>query len=148
MAKKSDRLALIRDLLRRNTITNQAELLALLEIDGVETTQATLSRDLRALGVVKSDDVYALPPDGVTPTVDLSPFAAVIHEQLIKADRSGTLVVLHIRENASRQITEIIESSNLIQVVGVMGSDNTIFIATRSIGEASHLVGLIRSYQR
>jgi len=141
---KAKRHETIRDLLKRNSVSNQSQLLALLTTEDIETTQATLSRDLRELGVVKENDTYLLPPASDRPRIGLNPITERLRENLSRVDRSGTLVILHLKERNAPQHAELIEGANFTQAVGVVGSGSTIFIATRSIGEASNLASQLR----
>ena len=145
MTTKSKRLDVIRELLRRNTISHQSQLLELLKLEGIVTTQATLSRDLREIGVIKESNVYTLPKDGDDLNLDLKPLASRLNGYVSKIDRSGSVVVLHTKEKNADDVAELIDSANFLQVVGVVGSRKTLFIATRSIGEATHLASQIRS---
>jgi len=117
MPAKPKRLSTIRDLLRRNSISHQSQLLELLEVEGISTTQATLSRDLRELGVIKENNIYTILAEGENLDSDLSPLAQRLNGYVEKIDRSGSVVVLHTKEA----------------------------IATRSIGEATHLAAQIRT---
>ena len=68
MKERQSRLKAIKNLIKNNTIESQDELLSLLEKEGYEVTQATLSRDLKLLKVGKVPDgrqgyMYALPGD-------------------------------------------------------------------------------------
>ena len=145
MSAKSQRLSTIRDLLRRNTISHQSQLLELLEVEGISTTQATLSRDLRELGVIKDNNVYKLVVDGQDLDTDLGPLADKLNGYVDRIDRSGSVVVLHTRDSNAEDVADLIDSGNFLQIVGVVGSRHTLFIATRSIGEATHLASQIRS---
>ena len=60
MITRKQRRELILSLVERNEIENQDQLLALLEAEGVRTTQATISRDLRDLGIAKGSNGYAV----------------------------------------------------------------------------------------
>lgn len=144
MSAKSNRLSTIRDLLRRNTISHQSQLLELLEVEGISTTQATLSRDLRELGVIKDNNVYKLAVDGEDLETDLNPLAEKLNGYVDRIDRSGSVVVLHTRDANAEDVADLIDSANFLQIVGVVGSRRTLFIATRSIGEATHLASQIR----
>ena len=145
MATKSKRLSTIRDLLRRNTISHQSQLLELLEVEGISTTQATLSRDLRELGVIKENSVYTILAEGENPDSDLSPLAERLNGYVHKIDRSGSVVVLHTNDANAEEVADVIDSADFLQIVGVVGSRKTLFIATRSIGEATHLAAQIRT---
>ena len=145
MSAKSKRLSTIRDLLRRNTISHQSQLLELLEVEGISTTQATLSRDLRELGVIKENNVYRLAVEGQDLETDLGPLAEKLNGYVDRIDRSGSVVVLHTKDANAEDVADLIDSANFLQIVGVVGSRRTLFIATRSIGEATQLASQIRT---
>ena len=97
------------------------------------------------LGVIKENNIYNLPAEGQDLDKDLSPLAERLNGYVKRIDRSGSVVVLHTKEPNAEDVAEVIDSANFLQIVGVIGSQRTLFIATRSIGEATHLATQIRT---
>ena len=124
MSVSQARRALIRELVADRAPATQAELLDLLEEAGVPSTQPVLSRDLRALGVVKRQGAYALPgEDHVTP---LEKLAALLRG----AEAAGPhMVVVHSEPGAANAIARAFEAENPDGVVGTIAGDYTVFVA-------------------
>lgn len=104
---KTARQARIRAFLGNNSVKSQAELLGLLKDDGLEVTQATLSRDLVEIGAVRIRDhlgqlIYAIRQEGgdrspqtaITQEVLDARLAKICQEQLVTAEGSANIVVL------------------------------------------------------
>ncbi|WP_045073363.1 arginine repressor [Psychromicrobium lacuslunae] len=140
---KTARQARIAALLTAQPVRSQAELAALLVDDGVQVTQATLSRDLVELGAVRvrSDAglVYAVPQAGV----DRTPHAAVSKEYLdarltrlcgellVTAEASANLVVLRTPPGAASFLAMAIDHSVLPDILGTIAGDDTVLVIAR-----------------
>jgi transcriptional regulator of arginine metabolism len=129
---KSRRHAIIRNLIASGEIWSQAELAKLLAREGVETTQATLSRDLTEIGVLKGPSGHQLPgaaPAVVTPEGAL---ARVLKRELISIDVGGTLVVLKTPIGHGNALAIELDRASVSGVLGTIAGDDTIFVAARS----------------
>ncbi|HEY2206706.1 MAG TPA: arginine repressor [Pseudonocardia sp.] len=131
------RQARIIELITQRAVRSQAELATLLASEGVEVTQATLSRDLDELGAVKlrgpdgGAPVYALPEDGHPmrgSAGGTSRLARLLSELLISADASGNLVVLRTPPGAAQFLASALDRSALHDVVGTIGGDDTVLV--------------------
>lgn len=133
------------ELLDNLPIRSQAELLAELAKDGVDVTQATLSRDLVELGAVKVRRgrtlVYAVPAEGgdmtPRPAVDSEEVDArlrrLCEELLVAAEHAGHLVVLRTPPGAANYLASAIDRSAVWQegrIVGTVAGDDTILVVT------------------
>ena len=132
---RTARHARIVELIRNKEIRSQTELAELLAIDGVEVTQATLSRDLDELRAVKAGGVYVIPEDG---TPALRPFeqaparlTRLLRELLTSVDVSGNLVVLRVPPGAAQFLASALDRSGLPDVVGTIAGDDTILVVAR-----------------
>lgn len=130
------------ELLGRHAVRSQSELLELLAADGIEVTQATLSRDLLELRAVKvrvgRSLVYAVPGEGG----DRTPRAAVgdgevlgrlrqrCEELLVTAVPSANLVVIRTPPGAANFLASAIDHSDQPQVLGTIAGDDTIMVIT------------------
>jgi transcriptional regulator of arginine metabolism len=132
------------ELLERHQVRSQAELVALLEADGIEVTQATVSRDLDELRATKVPDgagelVYAVPGEGgdATPrppdpeVTGGSRLARIGAEILISADSSGNIVVLRTPPGAAQYLASVIDHTVLPQIIGSVAGDDTVLLVTR-----------------
>ena len=134
------RQARIVELVTSMGIRSQTELAKLLAGEGIEVTQATLSRDLEELGAVKlrgadgGVPVYVIPEDG-SPVRGVrggtSRLTRLLGELLVSADHSGNITVLRTPPGAAQFLASAIDRSALHEVVGTIGGDDTLLVVAR-----------------
>ncbi|MBC3191620.1 arginine repressor [Pseudonocardia sp. C8] len=140
-ASRVTRQAKIMDLLWHRPVRSQPELLVLLDqLHGIETTQATLSRDLDELGAVKlrgpdgGAPVYRIPEDG-SPVRGVeggtTRLGRLLGELLVSADASGNLAVLRTPPGAAHYLASALDRAALHDVVGTIAGDDTIIVVAR-----------------
>lgn len=124
---------LITDLLSRGPVASQEELLAALRRSGEEVTQATISRDIRALGIVKGPGGYTLPGagGGVGPvaTGDAH-LRETLRQHVLTITPAHALLVLRTAPGHASLVGAALDRHPPAQVVGTVCGDDTIFIAT------------------
>ena len=132
---KRERHQLIQRVLRARRIATQQELADALEAEGVEATQATLSRDLAELGVLRvsrpEGAVYELEPVNAQAT----PLVTELGENILWAADNDALVVLRTRPGMASAVALAIDNARLPGCLGTLAGDDTIF-ATPSRGLA------------
>jgi transcriptional regulator of arginine metabolism len=135
---KASRQSAILDLIAQRDITSQEQLRELLKAHGVETTQATLSRDIRELGLVKSaaEGVYRL--SRVQPAeVDAGEAVRrAVHEYLRTFEQVEQLMVLKTDPGQAQALAVVLDRSGLPDVAGTIAGDDTILVICRSGGQA------------
>jgi transcriptional regulator of arginine metabolism len=142
-----------RDLLlrfvREKELHSQEELLALFRKEGVRVTQPTLSRDVRELGLVKTPSGYRLAQDiDTTPAeFSLAPAERRLHrlEQLVReyavsVRQAASLVVIRTPVASAQPLARAIDEADLPELIGTLGGDDTILLATGSSADAARLV--------
>ena len=131
---RAGRQARIVELIRDRAVHSQAELLGLLVGDGIETTQATVSRDLDELGAIKVRGAYVIPDDG-SPVRGVEGgtgrVARLLGELLTGVDASGNLTVLRTPPGAAQYVASAIDRAGLHDVVGTIAGDDTILVVAR-----------------
>lgn len=141
------RRARIAALLATHEVTSQEELGHLLARDGVHVTQATLSRDLVALGAVKAGDgrqhyVIDAAAEGDT-SIPLAgqeaAVARVVSELLVRAESAGQIAVLHTPPGAAQFLAGHLDRSPTFDTVGTVAGDDTIIIVMRTEQDAQEL---------
>jgi transcriptional regulator of arginine metabolism len=142
-ASKAARHARIVDLLAERPMRSQAQLAAALADEGVNVTQATLSRDLDELGAVKlraADGglpVYVVPEDGArfpARPADADPphrLARLLADLLVSAEASANLVVLRTPPGGSQFLASALDRARLADVLGTVAGDDTILVVAR-----------------
>ncbi|MEE3852607.1 arginine repressor [Gordonia sp. LSe1-13] len=139
-ATKAGRHARIIDLLAAHQVRSQSELQHLLSAEGIDATQATLSRDLDELGAIKLRGAdggtgrYVVPEDG-SPVRGVfggtDRLSRLLAELLVSTDSSGNLAVLRTPPGAAHYLASAIDRASLPDVVGTIAGDDTIFVVAR-----------------
>ena len=131
---KQDRQSVILELVQSHSVESQEELRRLLRQRGWDVTQATLSRDLRDLGVMRapteSGARYVL-PEMVADDGKLS-LDSVLPQWFSKIDGVGELIVLHALPGGAQPVAEAVDSEAWPEVLGTIAGENTVLIVCRS----------------
>src|SRR4051812_37075712 len=139
---KSFRQGQILELIDQEPIYSQEQLRERLRSRGIEVTQATLSRDIRDLGLVKAaaDGAYKRPlvgeNAGPSPVDAAAMLRRAVEGSLKKFDVVQQLVVLRTESAQAPPLAEAIDRARLPEVVGTIGGENTILVICRGDGEA------------
>ncbi len=149
MTTRFERQGAILKLVEQEHISTQADLAEALRADGIETVQATISRDIAQLGLVKVRNgdgrlIYALPG-----AADLRRL-----EQLTSALRSWGgamipthgLLVIHTPRGFAAALADAIDEAGLHEVAGTVAGDNTILVAVRDGASAAELAADFTHY--
>ena len=141
---KNARQQRIVELLESAQVRSQTELADLLAANGVNVTQATLSRDLVELDAVKVRAtsgalVYAVPAEGGdrTPVVaresaaSEARLARLCAELLVSAEVSANLVVLRTPPGAANFLASAMDKAELVEALGTIAGDDTVLVITR-----------------
>jgi transcriptional regulator of arginine metabolism len=149
---RAGRQARIVELLSANAVRSQTELAALLSAEGIETTQATLSRDLEELGAMKlraadgGGGVYVVPEDG-SPVRGVfggtDRVSRLLSDLLVSTDASGNLAVLRTPPGAAHYLASALDRASLPDVVGTIAGDDTILVIAREPTTGAQLAAKI-----
>lgn len=136
---KKNRHKLILDLIKQFDIGTQDELLLMLRDKGYDVTQATVSRDVKELRLIKAlgpNGVYryAVEQQGTTEYTGM--FDALFSGSLIKVDFAGNICVIKCSPGLAGAACAAIDSMNVTEVVGTIAGDDTIFMLCRTTDEA------------
>ena len=135
MTKKHARQAAILEVVARNVVGSQEELRRLLLGRGMDVTQATLSRDLRDLGLarVSTEDGgrYVL-PESLGDDEGKPLLGNLLPQLFSRIDGVGELIVLRTVRSGAQPIAEAIDQEEFDEVLGTIAGDDTILIVTRS----------------
>ena len=152
---KAGRQARIAEVLATSAVRSQSELGRLLSADGVDVTQATLSRDLEEIGAVKvrrpgHGTVYAVPGDLPGPTLRplgddadarISRLAA---DLLVSVEASANLVVARTPPGGAHLLASALDRAALPDVLGTVAGDDTILVITRNPAGGAAFAGRLR----
>ena len=133
---KKDRHSIILNLIEDNIICTQEELLDKLLKSGVMVTQATVSRDIKELRLVKHPDAngvyrYTVAPQKNDDDVEKR-YGSIFFHSVINVDRAENIVVLKCSNGTAQAACAALDSLNLEGVVGTIAGDDTIFILCRT----------------
>ena len=142
---KSHRHNAIRELLVKATVTNQDELRLKLAGRGIHVTQATLSRDIRELKLMKGPSGYALPvlADGED---DLPEIASVLQDFGLEVRQAQNLLILLTTMGGAQPVAASIDSEDWEDIVGTIAGDNTVLIICADSRKAESLRSRIEAY--
>ena len=143
MSTRHRRQKRILELVVDHTIRNQDELRDLLASDGIDVTQATLSRDLRALNIAKGSHGYVMPGTETDATQDQDQLGPSLRRQLLEAMAGSATVVMKTEPGHASGLALEIDQTRLPEVLGTIAGDDTIFIATRSENAARKLLARV-----
>ncbi len=130
-------------ILEQHAVPSQGRLLELLAADGVEATQATVSRDLEDLGAVKvrlagGETVYAIPEHASQRVAPEDHLKRVLGEWVVEVGHSANIVVLRTPPGSAHVVGSAIDRANLDSILGTVAGDDTILVvATAPVGGAS-----------
>jgi transcriptional regulator of arginine metabolism len=148
---KGTRQGVILDVIARESISSQEMLRQRLHDRGVDVTQATLSRDLKELGVVKraSDGAYQRLATGVVswPADALATLQRTTAEFLKRSERSEQLVVLRTDSGQAALLAIAIDRAPVPEVLGTVAGDDTILVICRDARAAEVLVERLDSWR-
>jgi transcriptional regulator of arginine metabolism len=131
---KTQRHAAILRLVRTKSIHSQEQLRTLLQTEGIEVTQATLSRDLHELRLLKVTEAdgtvrYAPPPEGEVLHPSLEQLLPAL---LVSVDGVGNQLVLRTPAGSANAVGSAIDAQEWKEVVGTIAGDDTILVIARS----------------
>jgi transcriptional regulator of arginine metabolism len=129
MNSKTQRLSIIRKIIRSEYVSSQEELIARLEECGVQVTQSTLSRDLKFMQVAKVPNkekgyVYVLPNS----TLADHQISTNITDNIIQIAFSANMCVITTKPGYASAISVPIDSKGIPDVLGSLAGDNTILL--------------------
>jgi len=146
---KSRRQAALLDLIDREACDSQETLRRRLRQAGFDATQATISRDIRDLGLVKrsSDGAYQRSgAEGPASETAMSALERAAAEFLRRVDRVQQLVVIRTGAGQAQPLAIALDRAQLPESVGTIAGDDTILIIARGARGAAALVKRLKDY--
>ena len=145
---KVRRQAAILDVVEHEAVRSQEQLRHRLAARGFAVTQATLSRDIKELGLLKrsSDGAYQASAEDAAPpqTTVLGALGRALAEYLVNLEPVQQLVVLRTGAGQAQLLALAIDRSRLPEVVGTLAGDDTILIIARDAKNAQAVVRRLR----
>ena len=146
---KARRQTAILELVDREPLHSQEQLRRRLRPRGFDATQATISRDIKELGLVKraGDGAYQRPgADTTDPETALTALERATSEFLRRVERVQQLVVIRTGIGQAQPLAIAIDRAQLPEAVGSIAGDDTILVVARDGKRAAALVKRLESY--
>jgi len=142
---KLSRHAAVRDVIATREVSSQEELRRALFRRGHRVTQATLSRDIHELGLVKTAEGYKV-PQGEEAEVHLPSIERLIQEFVYDVKTAQNLVVVKTSPGSAQPVSAAIDAEEWEEAVGTIGGDDTILAIASNAKSAGKLAQRIRGY--
>jgi transcriptional regulator of arginine metabolism len=141
----------IRELVAARAIRTQQELAGALRERGFRTTQATMSRDVAELGLVKADrggtQAYALPQRLLeAETSGEDRLRSLLRDLPIEIRESGLLIVIRTLPGSAHAIAAALDRARWPEVAGSIAGDDTVFVACSDRTALRRVAGRVREY--
>jgi len=134
---KKERHSIILELIENHPVGTQEELVSLLQKEGYMATQATVSRDIRELGLLKVDH-----GDGVR-YVQMNDnnrnarrYEGILKEEVQSVDYASSMLVIKTGSGMAMAVAAALDSMQMEAIVGSIAGDDTIFLALHSAEDA------------
>ena len=148
--KKNDRIEVLKMLISSKEMGSQEEVMQALKSEGFPITQATLSRDMKQLRIVKASSmngksVYVLPNETMYKRVH-KPLSAIEMTRtpgFISINYSGNIGVIKTRPGYASSIAYNLDNSEIEDILGTIAGDDTIFIVIREGADTAEITRAI-----
>ncbi|KRM62637.1 arginine catabolic regulator [Paucilactobacillus vaccinostercus DSM 20634] len=144
--RKAERQQYLRQLMNQHSIERQEDFVSLLDGQGIKVTQATISRDIKEMQLVKVPSIgggyhYSLPVQKQLDTQ--KKLRRTLGDAVISMDIQDKLVVLHVQPGNGPALSTLISQMNYEDVFCTLGDDSTVLLICRSDSGAQQMLNLI-----
>lgn len=143
-SSRNIRQALLLEIIKNQPIETQEALLSALEKRGIHVTQATISRDIKELGLLKikgeDERYYYAQVDGQSPANIVDRMIRLLRNSVLSMDHVNNLLVLKTLSGSANAAAEAIDSLGDENILGTLAGDNTILIIMRNEAGLNTLV--------
>jgi len=140
---KQNRHFTIKHIITHQAIASQDELCQALRKAGFDVTQATLSRDMKELGIARVNT-----PDGVRYVLHVESeerrLTSLIGYEIESIDANENIVVIKTLPGRAQGVAEIIDNMHHPAILGTIAGDNTIFVGPSAVGRIDEVLRLLR----
>ena len=147
MRHKSDRQRALLGIVGSRLVSNQAEMVRLLRTSGIDATQASVSRDIRELGLVKIDGSYGRPE--AMAGDDADDLGSGRNGLVTSMEPAGAnLIVVRTAVGAANAVAVELDKLKLQGIVGTVAGDDTFFVAVKSRSGQGRVLARLREMMR
>jgi transcriptional regulator of arginine metabolism len=149
LTTKFERQGMILRLVQQQPLSTQAEVADALHAMGIDAVQATVSRDIAQLGLIKVRNadgrlVYALP--GAADLRRLDDLHAALRRWMGETVPSGMTLVVKTPRGFAAALADAIDNAELPEAAGTIAGENTVFVAARDGFTATDIDAQLRSH--
>ena len=131
------------EIINNNEVDTQEKLAAMLRDSGYEVTQATISRDIKELQLVKTltpsgKYKYAVSSSKDLPVTDR--FVKIFRQTVTSVDNSGNIIIVKTLSGCANAAGEALDSMGLQHVIGAVAGDNTLMLITDDPANSDEVV--------
>lgn len=142
--KKIERQRLIKQLITQKEIETQEELIMQLEAEGVKATQATVSRDIREMSIVKTHSSdghvkYAIFPQN-QPSSSENKLKESLKDTVVRMERVQFMTIIHTEMGGADVVANFLDEVSYEDVAGTVAGVDTIIIISRSNEDAQRFI--------
>ena len=146
---KSQRQAKILEIISNRNVETQEQLLAALQEAGFRGTQATISRDIKELRIIKEQTNmgtyrYATSSGEMSGTFS-NRMNAIFKECVVSFDYAQNIVVIHTLPGLASAAASAVDGMNMSAVLGTLAGDDTVMVVMRDMNTAASFCGEIRN---
>ena len=134
------------EIINNNEVDTQEKLAALLKAEGYEVTQATISRDIKELQLVKTLSASGKYKYAVNTSNDLpltERFVKIFRQTVVSVDSAENLIIVKTLPGCANAAAEAIDSSRLVHVKGTIAGDNTFLII---VDEKANVPSILKEF--
>ncbi|GEP19163.1 arginine repressor [Pediococcus argentinicus] len=148
---KRERQEQIINIIQSSDISTQSDLMKMLQKEGIKTTQATLSRDIRELNLVKQADitgatVYRVISEREQHVIEVDPVQEAVAESVLTITQVQFINILKTEPNEGNRVAAVIDDSDLSEIKGTIAGYDTVVIFSESPATAGSLNQKLNNY--
>jgi transcriptional regulator of arginine metabolism len=129
---KLSRQSLILDLVQQEPVANQEQLRRLLLRQGFDVTQATLSRDINELALIKTSTGYSVAHNDAQAEPGYHSLGRLVREFVIEVREAQNLLVVKTAAGSAQPVAAAIDGEGWTEIVGTVGGDDTILVISQN----------------
>jgi len=147
---KSKRQLKIMELIKERDIQTQQELAVILRQEGIEVTQATVSRDVKQLGLIKVPNEqggykYSLPPRHKEKVNANSRMKRMFQDSVVELNFSENLIVVNTLPGTAQGVAALLDNSDWQHVIGTIAGDDTILLVIKPQEKVAEVMKQLKS---
>jgi transcriptional regulator of arginine metabolism len=147
---KSKRQLKIMELIKERDIQTQQELAVILRQEGIEVTQATVSRDVKQLGLIKVPNEsggykYSLPPRHKEKVNANSRMKRMFQDSVVELNFSENLIVVNTLPGTAQGVAALLDNSDWQHVIGTIAGDDTILLVIKPQEKVTEVMKQLKS---